>query len=83
MEDSVLIESDLWSRDTVECPMGHQERNGVKAAYVHKAVNLMSPGYGDNFSWHLRLIKPGYQYPFINMVIIISALIIIYIQVCF
>lgn len=83
MACSALIESGLWSRDTVECPMDHQERNGVKAAYIHKAEHLMSPGYGDNFSWHLRLIKPGYSYPFINMLIIISALIIIYILVCF
>ena len=45
MACSALIESGLRSRDTVECPMDHQERNGVKAAYIHKAEHLMSPGY--------------------------------------
>ncbi|MBY7219842.1 hypothetical protein K6716_17160 [Escherichia marmotae] len=63
MACSALIESGLWSRDTVECPMDHQERNGVKAAYIHKAEYLMSPGYGDNFSWHFRLFKSGVMLP--------------------
>ena len=37
MACSALVESDLWSRDTVERQMSHQERNSVRAAYVHKA----------------------------------------------
>ncbi|KNC90884.1 tyrosine-type recombinase/integrase [Trabulsiella odontotermitis] len=37
MACSSLIESGLWSRDAVERQMSHQERNGVRAAYVHKA----------------------------------------------
>ncbi|ELO5003737.1 integrase, partial [Escherichia coli] len=37
---SALIESGLWSRDAVERQMSHQERNGVRAAYIHKAEHL-------------------------------------------
>ena len=33
-------ESGLWSRDAVERQMSHQERNGVRAAYIHKAEHL-------------------------------------------
>ncbi|MCV5132989.1 tyrosine-type recombinase/integrase, partial [Escherichia coli] len=36
MACSALIESGLWSRDAVERQMSHQERNGVRAAYIHK-----------------------------------------------
>lgn len=35
-----LIESGLWSRDAVERQMSHQEPNGVRAAYTHKAESL-------------------------------------------
>ncbi|MCZ5116619.1 hypothetical protein O6A27_05415 [Escherichia coli] len=35
-----MIESGLWSRDAVERQMSHQERNGVRAAYIHKAEHL-------------------------------------------
>jgi len=35
-----LIESGLWSRDAVERQMSHQERNSVRAAYIHKAEQL-------------------------------------------
>lgn len=37
---SSLIESGLWSRDAVERQMSHKERNGVRAAYIHKAEHL-------------------------------------------
>ena len=37
MACSSLIESGLWSKDAVERQMSHQERNGVRAAYIHKA----------------------------------------------
>lgn len=37
---SSLIESGLWSRDAVERQMSHQERNSVRAAYIHKAEFL-------------------------------------------
>ena len=35
-----LTESGLWSRDAVKRQMSHQERNGVRAAYIHKAEFL-------------------------------------------
>ena len=35
-----LVESGLWSRDAVERQMSHQERNGVRAAYIHKAEHM-------------------------------------------
>lgn len=37
MACSALVESGLWSRDAVERQMSHQERDTVRAAYVHKA----------------------------------------------
>lgn len=37
MACSALIESGLWSKDAVERQMSHQERNSVRAAYIHKA----------------------------------------------
>lgn len=40
MACSSLIESGLWSRDAVERQMSHQERNGVRAAYIHKAEHI-------------------------------------------
>lgn len=35
-----LMESGLWSQDAVERQMSHQERNSVRAAYIHKAEYL-------------------------------------------
>lgn len=40
MACSTLVESGLWSRDAVERQMSHQERDGVRAAYIHKAEHL-------------------------------------------
>ncbi|HDL7646530.1 TPA: integrase arm-type DNA-binding domain-containing protein [Yersinia enterocolitica] len=40
MACSALMESGLWSQDAVECQMSHQERNSVRAAYIHKAEYL-------------------------------------------
>lgn len=40
MACSALVESGLWSRDAVERQMSHQERSGVRAAYIHKAEHL-------------------------------------------
>ncbi|MCI4214214.1 tyrosine-type recombinase/integrase, partial [Dickeya dianthicola] len=37
---SALIESGRWSKDAVERQMSHQERNHVRAAYIHKAEHL-------------------------------------------
>lgn len=42
MACSALTESELWSRDAVERQMSHQERNGVRAAYIHRAEHLES-----------------------------------------
>lgn len=40
MACSALIESRRWSKDAVERQMSHQERNNVRAAYIHKAEHL-------------------------------------------
>lgn len=40
MACSALIECGLWSKDAVERQMSHQERNSVRAAYIHKAEHL-------------------------------------------
>lgn len=40
MACSVLIESGMWSQDVVERQMSHQERNSVRAVYIHKAEHL-------------------------------------------
>ncbi|WP_038910093.1 tyrosine-type recombinase/integrase [Dickeya dadantii] len=40
MACSALVESGQWSRDAVERQMSHQERNGVRAAYIYKAEHL-------------------------------------------
>ncbi|EBQ9027540.1 integrase arm-type DNA-binding domain-containing protein [Salmonella enterica subsp. enterica serovar Ajiobo] len=40
MACSALSESGLWSKDAIEKQMSHQERNGVRAAYIHKAEYL-------------------------------------------
>ncbi|MCY1271101.1 Prophage integrase IntA [compost metagenome] len=40
MACSALVESGLWSREAVERQMSHQERNTVRAAYIHKAEHL-------------------------------------------
>lgn len=37
MACSALNETGLWSQDTIERQMDHKERNGVQAAYIHKA----------------------------------------------
>ncbi|WP_439412482.1 tyrosine-type recombinase/integrase [Enterobacter ludwigii] len=40
MACSAMIESGRWSKDAVERQMSHQERNSVRAAYIHKAAFL-------------------------------------------
>ncbi|HDL7170753.1 TPA: integrase arm-type DNA-binding domain-containing protein [Yersinia enterocolitica] len=40
MACSALVECGLWSKDAVERQMSHQERNSVRAAYIHKAEHL-------------------------------------------
>jgi integrase len=41
MACSALSESTLWDRDIVERQMSHQERNGVRAPYIHRAEYLI------------------------------------------
>lgn len=40
MACSALVESGLWSKDAVERQMSHKERNGVRAAYIHRAEHI-------------------------------------------
>ena len=40
MACSALIESGRWTKDAVERQMSHQERNNVRAAYIHKAEHM-------------------------------------------
>ncbi|WMY73738.1 integrase arm-type DNA-binding domain-containing protein [Buttiauxella selenatireducens] len=40
MACSALNEAGLWSKDAIERQMSHKERNGVRAAYIHKAEHL-------------------------------------------
>jgi len=65
MACSALVESGLWSRDAVERQMSHQERNGVRAAYIHKAEHmeerrLMCQWWAD----YLDACRQQYQTPF-------------------
>ncbi|HHR6187584.1 TPA: tyrosine-type recombinase/integrase [Providencia alcalifaciens] len=62
MACSSLIGSGLWSKDAVERQMSHQERNSVRAAYIHKAEHieerrLMVQWWADyldaNREWHV------------------------------
>lgn len=41
MACSALSESGLWSKEAIEKQMSHQERNSVRAAYIHKAEYLV------------------------------------------
>ena len=36
MACSALVESGLWTKDAVERQMGHEERNRVRGAYIHR-----------------------------------------------
>lgn len=40
MACSALVESGKWSSEAVERQMSHQERSGVRAAYIHKAEHM-------------------------------------------
>lgn len=40
MACSALVESGLWATDAIERQMSHKERNGVRAAYIHRAEHL-------------------------------------------
>ncbi|GGP26809.1 tyrosine-type recombinase/integrase [Silvimonas amylolytica] len=64
MACSALLESGLWSSDAIERQMSHKERNGVRAAYTHRAEfiqqrQLMVAWWAD---W-LDAVKHGYIPP--------------------
>lgn len=67
MACSALSESGLWSKEAIEKQMSHQERNSVRAAYIHKAEYLeerisMMQWWADYLDANLdRYISP-YQY---------------------
>lgn len=66
MACSALNESGLWSKDAIERQMSHKERNGVRAAYVHKAEHLearmeMMQWWSD----YLDVSHEGYVAPYI------------------
>ncbi|UUX52781.1 integrase arm-type DNA-binding domain-containing protein [Citrobacter youngae] len=66
MACSTLVESELWSRDAVERQMSHQERNSVRAAYIHRAEHLdarkaMMQWWSD----YLDSSREGYVAPYI------------------
>ncbi|EDV3051890.1 tyrosine-type recombinase/integrase [Salmonella enterica subsp. enterica] len=66
MACSALNESGLWSKDAIERQMSHKERNGVRAAYVHKAEHLearmeMMQWWSD----YLDVNREGYVAPYI------------------
>ncbi|MGH1499929.1 tyrosine-type recombinase/integrase [Yersinia proxima] len=65
MACSALVESGMWSRDAVERQMSHQERNNVRAAYIHKAEHmderrLMVQWWAD----YLDRCRDGYVVPY-------------------
>lgn len=66
MACSALNESGRWSKDAIERQMSHKERNGVRAAYVHKAEHLearieMMQWWSD----YLEVSRDGYVAPYI------------------
>lgn len=66
MACSALTESELWSRDAVERQMSHQERNGVRAAYIHRAEHLESrKAMMQWWSDYLDECREGYVAPYI------------------
>ncbi len=67
MACSSLIESGLWSKDAVERQMSHQERNSVRAAYIHKAEHLgerrlMLQWWADYLDANRKNIIPPFDY---------------------
>ncbi|MFP1797683.1 tyrosine-type recombinase/integrase [Lonsdalea quercina] len=66
MACSALNESGCWSKDAIERQMSHKERNGMRAAYVHKAEHLearieMMQWWSD----YLDVNREGYVAPYI------------------
>ena len=67
MACSALSESRLWNKEAIEKQMSHQERNSVRAAYIHKAeyleerVNMMQ-WWADYLDANMGLYVSPYQY---------------------
>lgn len=71
MACSTLVESGLWSRDAVERQMSHQERNSVRAAYIHKAEHLgerrlMVQWWADYLDANRKAVVSPFEYAKIN-----------------
>ncbi|QGP82167.1 tyrosine-type recombinase/integrase [Leclercia adecarboxylata] len=71
MACSTLVESGLWSRDAVERQMSHQERNSVRAAYIHKAEHLgerklMIQWWADYLDANRKAVVSPFEYAKIN-----------------
>lgn len=67
MACSALSESGLWNKDAIEKQMSHQERNSVRAAYIHKAEYLeeriaMMQWWADYLDTNLDRYISAYQY---------------------
>lgn len=76
MACSALMESGLWSQDAVERQMSHQERNSVRAAYIHKAEYLdarkaMMQWWSDYLARNREFFIPPYLFEK-NKIFIIS-----------
>ncbi|MFC3395057.1 tyrosine-type recombinase/integrase [Brenneria rubrifaciens] len=66
MACSALMESERWSQDAVERQMSHQERNSVRAAYIHKAAHLEArKAMMQWWSDYLGACKENYVPPYI------------------
>ncbi|MCC3746471.1 tyrosine-type recombinase/integrase [Rouxiella badensis] len=66
MACSALMESGLWAQDAVERQMSHQERNSVRAAYIHKAEYLDSrKAMMQWWSDYLDMCRKAYAPPYI------------------
>ncbi|UYU30650.1 tyrosine-type recombinase/integrase [Siccibacter colletis] len=67
MACSALSESGLWSKEAIEKQMSHQERNSVRAAYIHKAEYLeertnMMQWWADYLDANAERYVSPYQY---------------------
>ncbi|MEW5561565.1 integrase arm-type DNA-binding domain-containing protein [Enterobacter asburiae] len=67
MACAALTESGKWSREAVERQMSHQERNSVRAAYVHQAEHmeerrLMLQWWADYLDACLAVYIPPYKF---------------------
>ena len=66
MACSALTESGLWSQDAIERQMSHQERNSVRAAYIHKAEHLEArKAMMQWWSDYLDICRKAYAPPYI------------------